>query len=101
MKYEKFKLFIYRFSNGFSLLPFQFTINISNICNRKCKFCPNWASELKDSYYIRWMKKQPDLMDFDKFANTLKRMGILRWFIRQIGLTGRGDPGLHPDLLKM
>jgi len=101
MKYEKFKLFIYWLSNGFTLLPFQFTVNISNICNRKCKFCPNYAPELQDTYYLKWMRKQPDLMDFDKFADMLKRMGIIRKFIRQFSLTGRGDPGLHPDLLRM
>lgn len=101
MKYEKLKLFIYRLSNGFSLLPFQFTVNISNICNRKCRFCPNFAPELKDSYYLRWMRKQPELMNFDKFADMLKRMGIFRHFIRYLSITGRGDPNLHPDLLKM
>ena len=100
MKYERIKLLIYRLANGFSLLPFQFTINISNICNRKCRFCPNWARELEDSYYLRWFKKQPDLMSYDKFANMLKRMGFLRYFIRSISVTGRGDPTLHPDLLK-
>ncbi len=100
MKYEKIKLFIYRISNGFSLLGFQFTINISNICNRKCKFCPNWAPELEDSWYLQWFKKQPDLMDCGKFANMLKRMGMLRFFINNISITGRGDPTLHPDLLK-
>jgi len=101
MKYEKFKLFVYHLSNGYTILPFQFTANISNICNRKCKFCPNWGDELQPSHYLTWMKKQPDLMDFNKFEDMLKRMGILRKFIRQFSMTGRGDPGLHPDLLKM
>jgi len=101
MKYEKIKLFIYRIANGFSILRFQFTINISNICNRHCKFCPNWAPELEDSWYLQWFKKQPDLMDYDKFADMLKRMGpIMRFFIRTISITGRGDPTSHPDLLK-
>jgi len=101
MKYEKIKLFIYRIANGFSLLRFQFTINISNICNRKCKFCPNFAPELEDSYYLRWFRSQPDLMDYDKFADMLKRMGlIMRFFIKNISITGRGDPTLNPDLLK-
>jgi len=100
MKYEKIKLFIYRISNGFSLLKFCFTINISNICNRTCKFCPNFAPELEDSYYLQWFRKQPDLMNYEKFANMLKRMGILRFFIKDIAITGRGDPTLHPDLLK-
>lgn len=101
MKYEKLKLAIYHLANGFTVLPFQFTVNISNICNRKCKFCPNWGAELKDSYYLKWMRKQPDLMDYDKFADMLKRMGFLRKSIRQMSLTGRGDPGMHPDLLRM
>lgn len=100
MKYEKFKLFIYKIANGYSILPFQFTINISNICNRHCKFCPNWAPELIDTYYLRWFRKQPDLMDYNKFEDMLKRMGILRRFIKNLSITGRGDPTLHPDLLK-
>lgn len=100
MKYEKFKLFIYRLSNGFSFLPFQFTLNICNICNRKCKFCPNWGEELRDTWYLRWIRKQPDLMDYDKFADMLKRMGILRHLIITLSFTGRGDPTLHPDLIK-
>ena len=100
MRFEKIKLFIYRLSQGFSLLPFQFTFNISNICNRKCRFCPNFAPDLVDNYYLQWMKKQPDLMDVNKYADMLKRMGILRWFIKGVSLTGRGDPIMHPDLLK-
>ena len=100
MKFERIKLLIYRLSGGFSLLPFQFTLNISNVCNRKCKFCPNFAPELTENYYLNWMRKQPDLMDVDKYADMLKRMGILRHFIRSVSLTGRGDPIMHPDLLK-
>lgn len=100
MKYEKTKLFFYRLSNGFSLLRFNFTVNICSTCNRKCKFCPNWAPDLVETYYTRWIKKQPDLMDVDKFENMLKRMGILRYFMKYISITGRGDPTSHPDLLK-
>ena len=39
-------------------------------------------------------------MDVDKFEDMLERMGILRWFINHISITGRGDPTNHPDLLK-
>jgi MoaA/NifB/PqqE/SkfB family radical SAM enzyme len=94
------KTLIYNLSGGFSFLPFQFTVNISNICNRRCKHCPNMAPELVRDYYQQWWKKQPKLMDYDKFEDFLKRMGIFRKFIRHLSFTGRGDPGLHPDLLK-
>jgi len=100
MKLERLKLAVYRLANGYSLLPFQFTINISNVCNRKCKFCPNFAPDLQDSFYLDWFRQQPKLMSYDKFADFLKRMGVFRKFIRQLSFTGRGDPGLHPDLLK-
>jgi MoaA/NifB/PqqE/SkfB family radical SAM enzyme len=40
-------------------------------------------------------------MDYDKFADMLKRMGsVMRFFINNISITGRGDPTSHPDLLK-
>ena len=100
MRYEKIKLFLYRISGGFTFLRFNFTVNICNICNRHCKFCPNWAPELKETYYTRWFKKQPDHMDADKFDDMLKRMGIFRFFMKYISITGRGDPTMHPDLLK-
>jgi len=99
MKHEKLKLAIYRMSGGYSLLPFQFTVNISNVCNRRCKFCVYFSPEAKDNYYLQWIRKQPKFMDLSKFDNFLKRMGIFRKFIRKISLTGRGEPGLHPDLL--
>lgn len=100
MKYEKIKLFLYKISNGFSPFRFQFTINICNTCNRKCKFCPNWAPELEETYYLRWFRRQPDLMDVNKFEDMLERMGIFRFFIKNISITGRGDPTNHPDLLR-
>ena len=100
MKYEKIKLLIYRLSGGFTLLRFCFTVNVTNVCNRHCKFCPNWAPELVDSWYLQWFRKQPDHMDVNKFDDMLKRMGIFRWWIKDIHVTGRGDPTSHPDLLK-
>lgn len=100
MKYEKFKLAIYKISMGYSLLPFQLTVNIANVCNRKCKFCVYFAPEVDDNYYLQWIKKQPKLMDLEKFDDFLKRMGLLRKFIKQVSLTGRGEPGLHPNLLQ-
>ena len=94
------KLLIYKLSGGFSLLRFQFTINIANPCNRRCNFCPNHAPGIIPDWYQHWWKAQPDFMDADKFADFLKRMGVLRWFIRQLSFTGRGETLLHPDLLK-
>ena len=39
-------------------------------------------------------------MDFNKFADMLKRMGLLRHWIKQIAITGKGEPLLHPEFLK-
>jgi MoaA/NifB/PqqE/SkfB family radical SAM enzyme len=97
---NKFKKFIYDHSIGFSILPFQFTINTVNKCNRKCPFCPNHAPGIISDWYQRWWRAQPDFMDYDKFEDFLKRMGILRFFILQLSFTGRGETLLHPDIFK-
>ncbi len=101
---NKIKLFLYRISMGYSLLFFQFTVNIANPCNRKCKFCPNHAPEINDEapwgWYQTWWKKQPAFMDVEKFEKFIKRMGFWRLFIRQISFTGRGETLLHKDILK-
>jgi hypothetical protein len=91
---------LYHSLMGFSLMPFQFTINISNICNRRCRFCPNFGADLIDDWYLRWFRKQPRLMDYQKFEDFIKKMGLLRLFIRKISFTGRGETLLHPDILK-
>jgi MoaA/NifB/PqqE/SkfB family radical SAM enzyme len=101
---QAIKYFLYRISGGYSLLPFQFTINIANPCNRKCNFCPNHAPGIIDEYpwgfYQQWWRRQPPYMDVDKFAGFIKRMGVWRRFIRQISFTGRGETLLHKDILK-
>ena len=100
IKWQRTKLFLYKLARGYSFLRFNLTINISNVCNRHCKFCPNWAPELIETYYLRWFKKQPDIMDVNKFEDMMKRMGPFRFFIKNIGITGRGDPTENPNLLK-
>ena len=91
-------------SLGYSLLPFQFTVNISSPCNRKCRFCPNHAPGITLDepwgWYQGWWKKQPDFLDVEKFADFIRRMGFWRLFIRQISFTGRGETLLHKDILK-
>ena len=101
---EKIKIFLYRNSFGFSLLPFQFTCNLVNPCNRRCSFCPNHAPEINEEepwgWYQGWWRKQPNFMDATKFADFIRRMGFWRLFIRQISFTGRGETLLHKDILK-
>jgi len=97
---NRFKLFIYKLANGYSILPMQLTCNITNPCNRRCKFCPNHAPGIIEDDYQRWWKAQPDFMDYKKFDGFLKRMGFFRWFIRQMSFTGRGETLLHPDIVK-
>ena len=94
------KEFCYRHSFGFSLLPFQFTVNIANICNRKCKFCNYHAPENIQDDFSRWWKAQPKFMNYELFAGMLRRMGLLRLFINQLVLTGKGEPMMHPDFIK-
>jgi len=100
---EKIKMFLYRISMGYSLLRFQFTINIVNPCNRKCKFCPNHAPEITLEepwgWYQGWWKAQPNYMSVDKFADFIRRMGFWRFFVRQLSFTGRGETLLHKDIL--
>jgi len=100
MRLERIKLFIYRNSFGFSILPFQFTVNIANPCNRKCSFCPNHAPEIVPDWYQSWWKAQPNYMDVNEFAKFMKRLGFWRRFIRQLSFTGRGETLLHKDILK-
>ena len=101
---EKIKIFLYRNSFGFSLLPFQFTCNLVNPCNRRCSFCPNHAPEINEEepwgWYQRWWRKQPNYMSAEKFADFLRRMGFWKRFIRQLSFTGRGETLLHKDILK-
>ena len=104
MRLEKIKKFIYDHSFGFSLLPFQFTVNIANPCNRHCKFCPNHAKEIVTDppfgWYQTWWRKQPPYMDYYKFEDFMRRMGFWRLWIRQLSFTGRGETLLHKDILK-
>jgi hypothetical protein len=94
------KDFIYKISHGWSLLPFQLTVNISNICNRSCDFCPNHAKNIIPDWHSNWWMQQPKLMDYSKFESFIRRMGIFRLFIRQLSFTGKGETLLHPNILK-
>lgn len=91
-------------SLGYSLLPWQFTTNICNICDMKCRMCPNHAPKLTLTepwgWYQSWWRSQPDMMKYDDFEKFIKRLGLWRFFIRNLSLTGRGETLLHPDLLK-
>jgi organic radical activating enzyme len=97
---NKFKILVYKLMNGYSFIPGQMTVNISNICHRKCPFCPNFAEGIVQDEYQLWWKKQPPLMNVCKFADFLKRMGIFRFAIKQLSYTGRGETLLHPDIVK-
>jgi radical SAM protein with 4Fe4S-binding SPASM domain len=39
-------------------------------------------------------------MDVDKFEMFIKKLGVFRFLINNVGLTGKGEPLLHPDFLK-
>jgi MoaA/NifB/PqqE/SkfB family radical SAM enzyme len=87
-------------SGGYSLLFFHFFMNISNVCNRKCKVCPYHSPHLKMNKHLEWVRKQPDFMSFYCFYKFFTGMGLFRKLITSISITGKGEPLLHPHLFR-
>jgi len=68
-------------------LPEGIFVEITNICNFKCDFCPSSFS-----------KRSPGFMQFDMFKKIVdeaKEAGV-----KYINLWLLGEPGLHPKILK-
>lgn len=66
-------------------------LNISNICNLKCPFCPH----SKD-----WQPTKPLLMDFltvEKVTQQLKEINYQGY----ICIAGMGEPTFHPNILQI
>lgn len=97
MIFMKLKKLIYKLSNGFSILPFMLGLSITNVCNRKCSFCLYQSPKLKSTPFLRWLRKQPAMMDVKQFELFINKMGFVKKFIKHVGLTGKGEPLLHPD----
>ena len=96
----KLKKLLYKLMNGYSFMPFFLGLSISNDCNRKCNFCLYQSPDLKESDLLTWLKKQPKEMSYDKFEKFIDNLGFMKYFIKSVGLTSKGEPMKHPDFFK-
>lgn len=64
-------------------------IEITNLCNFDCWFCPRRA-----------MTRENGLMTYEKFKEMILNLNLAN-FLKEIALAGIGEPTLHPDLIKM
>jgi radical SAM protein with 4Fe4S-binding SPASM domain len=98
--YMKLKKILYSCSLGYTPLKFFLGISITNSCNRSCIFCLYQSPKLESYPLLDWVRKQPKMMDIDKFEKSISKLGWLRYMIRSIGLTGKGEPLLHPNFMR-
>jgi len=97
---NKIKNFLYKHSLGFTFLKISLAVNIINTCNRSCSFCAYHGDNLPENYHNLWYGKQPIQLKYDRFEAFIRHLGVFRHLIRSIAITGKGEPMLHPDLLK-
>ena len=97
---EQVKQFIYRLLNGFSPLRLYLAVNIFNGCNRTCSFCPYHSQTLAKTPHTNWVSLQPKHLIYLHFSTFLGSIGIMRYFIKHIALTGKGEPMMHPQFIK-
>ena len=69
--------------------PLFYSIEITNVCNYSCKYCPQGNPDNHSS--------KKGMMDLDLFEDILKSVSKLKP-VAQIYLTGSGEPLVHPDL---
>ena len=92
---DKIKKLIYKNAFGFSFLRIYLAVNIINVCNRRCSFCP-YHGELEDNYHTKWFRKQPILLPLVLFKKFLEKFGVKK-LIKRVAITGKGEPMLHPN----
>jgi len=90
----------YLISRGYTFLPVYLAVNISNKCNRSCKFCPYHSEHLEDNIHFGWFKAQPDFLSYNAFADFVINLALRVKLIKHIAITGKGEPMLHPDFFK-
>ena len=89
---SRYKSAFVSYSLGKTLLkypPLFYSIEATNVCNYRCKYCPQSNSDDKG------IKKGQ--MSTVLFENILKQITQLKP-ISQVYLTGSGEPLMHPDL---
>lgn len=69
--------------------PLFFSIEATNVCNYRCKYCPQGNPEGQ-----KLKKGQMSVVLFESILKQIKKLKP----ISQIYLTGNGEPLLHPDL---
>ena len=93
------KRFIYFLFAGFSPLRTYLAINITNLCNRSCVFCPYHSKTLTDTEHTRWFRSQPDHIDTNRLYELINRLP--KFMVNHIAITGKGEPMLHPEFLRI
>ena len=94
---DKIKKLIYKNAFGFSIFKINLAVNIINVCNRRCSFCP-YHGELEKNYHTKWFRKQPLLLYYSHFEKFLKKA---KWLIKSVAITGKGEPTLHPKFYEL
>lgn len=91
-KIKNFLLFLYEFKFqkiNLKSLPYEYFIDIGNICNLKCPLCPTGTNS---------KKRNKKIMSFDvykKIFNKIKKYAFL------VKLYNWGEPFLNKDLFKI
>ncbi len=69
--------------------PLFYSIEVTNICNYRCSYCPQGTPQGEDFRKGR--------MSQELFEHILKQIGLLKP-VSQVYLTGSGEPLMHPHL---
>lgn len=96
---DKIKQLLYKASAGFTFLPLYLAVNISNVCNRQCSFCPYHSPTLAHNEHYKWFKSQPDFLSASAFKSWLTNLGDMSVYIKHISITGKGEPFLNKEIM--
>src|SRR5208283_2332959 len=79
-----------------NLLPSISTvlIDLTNICNYKCKFC--WYHLDEHVGFLRTYKDKPYFFPFSRLISFIDDLKDIR--AKEITLTSEGEPTFHPDI---
>ena len=96
----KLKSRLYAASRGWTPLRFFLGVSITNLCNRKCDFCLYQSPRLEKYPLLDWVRAQPKEMDPEPFERMMAGLGPFKHMINAVGLTGKGEPFLHPQFMR-